>query len=233
MDSNKISAILVSLQGKIPPEYAFAIRQKLESLDDDKEYVFLAADLKSPLVSLVLSLVLGVYGIDRFYIGDTTMGILKLVTCGGLGIWTVIDWFLIMDATKQGCHQAEECRKTDADILMMTKQERKTLWICNLMWFALLLWLAIGWTDSSYRETITVCPTKLVWHIPCPTCGVTRAFLLTAHGRFAEALQMTRAFCRSTADEHKRSAALSCIYHLPNSGHLRTGHRQEPPAEVA
>ena len=97
MDSNKISAILVSLQGKIPPEYAFAIRQKLESLDDDKEYVFLAADLKSPLVSLVL----GVYGIDRFYIGDTTMGILKLVTCGGLGIWTVIDWFLIMDATKQ------------------------------------------------------------------------------------------------------------------------------------
>ena len=73
---------------------------------------------------------------------------------------------------------------------MMTKQERKTLWICNLMWFALLLWLAIGWTDSSYRETITVCPTKLVWHIPCPTCGVTRAFLLTAHGRFAEALQM-------------------------------------------
>ena len=101
MDSNKFSAILVSLQGKIPPEYAFAIRQKLESLDDDKEYVFLAADLKSPLVSLVLSLVLGVYGIDRFYIGDTTMGILKLVTCGGLGIWTVIDWFLIMDATKQ------------------------------------------------------------------------------------------------------------------------------------
>lgn len=101
MDSNKISAILVSLQGKITPEYAFAIRQKLESLDDEKEYVFLAADLKSPLVSLVLSLVLGVYGIDRFYIGDTTMGILKLVTCGGLGIWTVIDWFLIMDATKQ------------------------------------------------------------------------------------------------------------------------------------
>ena len=58
------------------------------------------------------------------------------------------------------------------------------------MWLALLLWLAVGWTDSGYRETITICPTKLVWHIPCPTCGVTRAFLLTAHGRFADALSM-------------------------------------------
>jgi hypothetical protein len=73
---------------------------------------------------------------------------------------------------------------------MMTKQERKTLWVCNLMWLALLLWLAVGWTDSGYRDTVTVCPTKLVWRMPCPTCGVTRAFLLTAHGRFAEALQM-------------------------------------------
>jgi len=101
MDSNKVSTILVSLQGKIPAEYSFAIRQKLESLDDDREFVFLAADLKSPLVALVLSLFLGVYGIDRFYVGDTTMGVLKLLTCGGMGIWTVIDWFLIMDAAKQ------------------------------------------------------------------------------------------------------------------------------------
>lgn len=101
MDSNKVSTILVSLQGKIPAEYSFAIRQKLESLDDDREFVFLAADLKSPLVALVLSLILGVYGIDRFYVGDTTMGVLKLLTCGGMGIWTVIDWFLIMDAAKQ------------------------------------------------------------------------------------------------------------------------------------
>lgn len=73
---------------------------------------------------------------------------------------------------------------------MMTREEKRNLWLCNIMWLALLLWLAVGWTDSGYRETITICPTKLVWHIPCPTCGVTRAFLLTAHGRFADALSM-------------------------------------------
>ena len=34
-------------------------------------------------------------------IGDTGRGIGKLLTCGGLGIWALVDWFLIMDATRE------------------------------------------------------------------------------------------------------------------------------------
>ena len=34
-------------------------------------------------------------------IGDTGMGIGKLLTCGGLGIWTIIDWFMIQEATRE------------------------------------------------------------------------------------------------------------------------------------
>ena len=101
MDPNKASSLLISIQDKIPSEYIYLIRQKLESMEDGRETVLWAAGLKSPMVALVLSLLLGVYGIDRFYIGDTTIGILKLITCGGFGVWTIIDWFLIMDATKQ------------------------------------------------------------------------------------------------------------------------------------
>ncbi|MFN4945357.1 MAG: TM2 domain-containing protein [Chryseotalea sp.] len=40
-------------------------------------------------------------GIDRFMIGDTGLGIGKLLTCGGFGIWTIIDWFLIQGATRE------------------------------------------------------------------------------------------------------------------------------------
>ncbi|MFN3640643.1 MAG: TM2 domain-containing protein, partial [Flavobacterium sp.] len=40
-------------------------------------------------------------GVDRFYIGDTGMGVGKLLTCGGLGIWAIVDWFLIMGATRE------------------------------------------------------------------------------------------------------------------------------------
>jgi hypothetical protein len=34
-------------------------------------------------------------------IGDTAMGIGKLLTCGGFGIWTIIDWFMIQKATRE------------------------------------------------------------------------------------------------------------------------------------
>jgi TM2 domain-containing membrane protein YozV len=43
----------------------------------------------------------GTLGIDRFIIGDTGLGVGKLITCGGLGIWTIVDWFLIMGATRE------------------------------------------------------------------------------------------------------------------------------------
>ena len=101
MDSNKVSTFLFSVQDKIPSEYVYVLRERLEAMDDDRDVLLMTTNLKSPLISLLLSLFLGLYGIDRFYIGDTTMGVLKLLTCGGMGIWTIIDWFLIMQATKQ------------------------------------------------------------------------------------------------------------------------------------
>jgi len=39
-------------------------------------------------------------GIDRFIIGQTGLGVAKLLICGGLFFWYLIDLFIIMDATK-------------------------------------------------------------------------------------------------------------------------------------
>lgn len=51
---------------------------------------------KSFLVTWLLSLLLGVLGVDRFYLGKVGTGILKLVTIGGLGIWALIDLILVL-----------------------------------------------------------------------------------------------------------------------------------------
>jgi hypothetical protein len=61
----------------------------------DAEYVPWLYSDRNWLVAVVLSLFLGVFGIDRFYLGYTGIGLAKLVTIGGLGIWALIDCVLI------------------------------------------------------------------------------------------------------------------------------------------
>lgn len=55
---------------------------------------------KDPRTALAISIVGGSLGVDRFYIGDIGLGIAKLLTLGGFFLWTIIDWFLIMDAAR-------------------------------------------------------------------------------------------------------------------------------------
>jgi ribosomal protein L40E len=54
-----------------------------------------AGEEKDWLIALLLSIFLGQLGIDRFYLGYVGLGILKLLTAGGCGIWWLIDVILI------------------------------------------------------------------------------------------------------------------------------------------
>ena len=53
---------------------------------------------KNWIAALILSILVGSLGVDRFYMGYIGTGILKLITFGGLGVWWIID--LILIATK-------------------------------------------------------------------------------------------------------------------------------------
>ena len=52
--------------------------------------------MKSKTTAIILSILLGELGVDRFYLGYTGLGILKLITAGGFGIWWLIDLILII-----------------------------------------------------------------------------------------------------------------------------------------
>lgn len=101
MDSQKVDMFMMANGKYFEGHHLNAIREQLLRLDDDKWPMIQMLQFKDPTTALLISIFAGVYGIDRFYIGDTGMGVGKLLTCGGLGVWAIVDWFLIQGATKE------------------------------------------------------------------------------------------------------------------------------------
>ncbi|MFT6563403.1 MAG: TM2 domain-containing membrane protein YozV [Actinomycetes bacterium] len=51
---------------------------------------------QSRLAAAILCWFLGFFGVHRFYVGKVGTGVLMIVTLGGLGIWTLIDFIMIL-----------------------------------------------------------------------------------------------------------------------------------------
>ena len=101
MDQQKVDMFTMSYSKYFEGHQLIGIRDKLVSLDDSKFIQLQAANLKDPVMILIISIIAGHFGIDRFLIGDVGLGVTKLLTCGGLGIWTLVDWFLIMGRARE------------------------------------------------------------------------------------------------------------------------------------
>jgi TM2 domain-containing membrane protein YozV len=101
MEQQKVDMFIMTYSKYFEGHQLAQIRDRLLTLDDSKFVMLQAANLKDPVITLVISIVGGSLGIDRFFIGDTGLGIAKLLTCGGLGVWTIVDWFLIMGRTRE------------------------------------------------------------------------------------------------------------------------------------
>ncbi len=101
MDQQKIDMFIMTNQKYFPPEKIMYLKERLASADESKYALLSTIELKDPTVLLIISLFLGGLGIDRFMIGDTGLGVLKLLTGGCCGIMTIIDWFTIMNKTKE------------------------------------------------------------------------------------------------------------------------------------
>lgn len=100
MDQQKVDMFILANGQYLPEQKMPYVREKLLEMDESKWSALSMIQFKKPTTALILSLFLGLYGIDRFYLGQTGMGVGKLLTCGGLFVWAFIDLFLITGATK-------------------------------------------------------------------------------------------------------------------------------------
>jgi hypothetical protein len=90
MDNSKISIFLGINADKFNPVDLNIIQEKLQKLDDDKLYMLSSVEYRKPSNVLLLAIFTGW---ERFWLDDVGIGVLKIITCYGCGIWWLIDIF--------------------------------------------------------------------------------------------------------------------------------------------
>ena len=100
MTQDKVDTYIMTNQKYLPAEKIVFLKQKLLEIDETKFSLVSAVEMKDPTTLLLVSIFLGTLGIDRFMLGETGMGILKLLTVGLCGVLTIIDWFTIQKKTQ-------------------------------------------------------------------------------------------------------------------------------------
>ena len=87
MDASKVDMFIMTNGKFFEPQHLNWVRNQLLDLDDSQWPALQMLQFKDPTTYLIVSLLGGSLGIDRFMLGDTGIGIGKLLTCGGFGIW--------------------------------------------------------------------------------------------------------------------------------------------------
>ncbi|MFA0814400.1 MAG: TM2 domain-containing protein [Anaerofustis sp.] len=101
MDQQRLEMYLMTNAKNFPSNQIMYLKDRLAALDDNQFMMVSSMELKDPNTMLIISIFLGTLGIDRFMLNDVGMGVLKLLTGGCCGVLTIIDWFMIMDKTRE------------------------------------------------------------------------------------------------------------------------------------
>ena len=101
MEREKAENFIQANSVLFPADQLSRLVDVLASKGESSSKKVFASTFKQPILAFVLSLFLGGIGVDRFYLGDTLKGVLKLLTCGGIGIWWLVDVIRIMGIVRR------------------------------------------------------------------------------------------------------------------------------------
>ena len=101
VDKQKVDMFIMTNQKYFPVEKIMFLKEKLKNCTQEQFEMASLVEFKDPTTVLLISIFLGQLGIDRFMLGDTGMGVLKLLTAGCCGILTIIDWFTVSKKAKE------------------------------------------------------------------------------------------------------------------------------------
>lgn len=101
LTEQQVEQLIAAYGERVPISCLSSLREMLLSTTMSySEVQVVLMQMKDPIISLILSIIVGSLGVDRFYVDDISLGIIKLITCGGLYIWWLVDIFLIMGKTR-------------------------------------------------------------------------------------------------------------------------------------
>ena len=86
---------------KLPESQLHVLKDKMMQMSDADLDRISYINFTDPTMMLIISIFFGMVGVDRFALGDIGLGVGKLLTCGGIYIWWIVDLLYIMDATKE------------------------------------------------------------------------------------------------------------------------------------
>lgn len=105
MEQQKIANFMSTYGKYFPDDKKAFIEEGLEKCPDEKYNLLSTINYKRSSTTTILSVLFGGIGVDRFYLGQAGLGILKFLTGGGFGIWAIIDWFLVGKKAKEWNYQ--------------------------------------------------------------------------------------------------------------------------------
>ena len=97
MNLDNMFRLKMMLVGKVDEQAIYIASETLENKDPEKAFMAVATiKFFDKMTVLLLSIFLGSIGIDRFYIGDKKLGILKLVAFVSSFLMTIVPSFFII-----------------------------------------------------------------------------------------------------------------------------------------